>query len=840
MSPALRIEPGLLRALRQVLPAQDADIGTEIDAWNHPDVDSSSPVGLSFQSKAVERWRRAFLELEPVLQEQAVAVIRRWHTSLPQEIWQEEVLSLVTSGALSLVSADEVEAMECFWQQLAVTVQEEGEQASHQLPILHWFARACPRLPQRAWKDSELGPVLTRTLRLARSRLKNVPVPELLSPAEVEEYAGQSERRYALWEVGGGLEVRANGVAEALQAAGRSPWIEILSAREFLHLETKSVEPLPSWAIDGGEDRYGRWAAFEVEGVRVRMRWIPPGTFLLGSPEDEEERDDDEGPQHQVTLSRGYWLAEVPTTQDLWQAVTGKNPSYFKGPRRPVEQVSWDDCQQLLVKLNECVAGLRLRLPTEAEWEYACRAGTRTSRYSSELEGIAWYGANSEGGTHEVGEKGANAWGLFDTLGNVFEWCQDWKGDYSAEAVTDPQGPELGSDRVVRGGSWIYDARYVRAAYRNWRPPGDRFSHLGVRLAQDQEEPAEPKKRAGETEAEQGAGRAGDAGDLERESHGEGLWQRIPLGSGPAKVVLPKAPAVIITSDRQRVELRRFTRPEWASAAGRDRFGLWAAFEVGRVEVRMRWIPPGRFWMGSPESETPRYANEGPQHLVTWTCGFWMGEFPVTQDLWQGVTGENPSYFKSDRRPVEQVSWEDCQEFVSKLNQTRSGLALRLPSEAEWEYACRAGTQTATYSGIPEILAKYNAPMLDAIAWYGGNCTHGFDLEKGSNMSGWEGRQYSGAIGGTRSVGLKQPNAWGMYDMLGNVNELCADRLGLHPEYGIETQVDPLPADSGSFSVVRGGSWDDSADCIRAAFRRSVNLSEHLDYVGFRLARDPE
>jgi len=140
----------------------------------------------------------------------------------------------------------------------------------------------------------------------------------------------------------------------------------------------------PSWAVDWGTDKYGAWVAFQCKGVRQRMRWIPPGTFQMGSREDEPERygeeygDWNEGPQHQVTVSHGFWLFDTSCTQALWQTVMGDNPSRFTGPDRPVEQVSWEDCQRFLTKINEVVPGLALSLPTEAQWEYACRAGTST------------------------------------------------------------------------------------------------------------------------------------------------------------------------------------------------------------------------------------------------------------------------------------------------------------------------------------------------------------------------------------------------------------------------------------------------------------------------------
>ena len=212
---------------------------------------------------------------------------------------------------------------------------------------------------------------------------------------------------------------------------------------------------------------------------------IPAGTFVMGSPEDEEGRYDREGPQHEVRISQDFWIGKYEVTQAEWEAVTGKNPSHFKdcGARCPVEQVSWEDAQEFIRKLNEREfgSGYVYRLPTEAEWEYAARAGTTGARHG-ELDEIAWYYDNSTGTTHPVGQKRANAWGLHDMLGNVWEWTADWFGDYPGGAVTDPTGPSTGSGRVLRGGGWCYYAWYVRSANRSGHSPGRRSGYIGFRL----------------------------------------------------------------------------------------------------------------------------------------------------------------------------------------------------------------------------------------------------------------------------------------------------------------------------------------------------------------------
>ena len=279
--------------------------------------------------------------------------------------------------------------------------------------------------------------------------------------------------------------------------------------------------------------------------------------------------------------------------------------------------------------------------------------------------------------------------------------------------------------------------------------------------------------------------------------------------------------------------------PIWASEWGEDQYGVFVGFTVGEVTHRMRWIRPGRFLMGSPETEQGRADWEGPQHEVTFTKGFWLGETPCTQDLWEAVMEENPSEYQSPLRPAEQVSWEDCKSFVEKLNARVPGLAIRLPTEAEWEYACRAGTETSTYAGELEILGERNGPLLDEIGWYGGNSGVDFDLENGWDSSGWKEKQFPHTKAGTRIVGQKQRNPWGLYDMLGNIWEWCEDHWDIGP-YSGEARIDPPASTMGSIRVVRGGSWIDSARNVRAAYRYWLPPGGRYSSLGFRLAQDQE
>ena len=215
---------------------------------------------------------------------------------------------------------------------------------------------------------------------------------------------------------------------------------------------------------------------------------VPFGNFMMGSPAYEFDRDSDEN-QHRVTLTKGFYMQTTEVTQGQWKAVMGNNPSDFSncGDDCPVENVSWNDVQEFIVKLNRKEGGSRYRLPTEAEWECAARAGS-TTRFCfgddhDRLVEYGWYDTNSGGKTHAVALKKPNAWGLYDMHGNVYEWCQDWHGDYPSRSVTDPTGPSSGSDRMDRGGGWGVNARRCRSADRDGYGPSVRYGILGFRLA---------------------------------------------------------------------------------------------------------------------------------------------------------------------------------------------------------------------------------------------------------------------------------------------------------------------------------------------------------------------
>jgi len=234
-----------------------------------------------------------------------------------------------------------------------------------------------------------------------------------------------------------------------------------------------------------------------VNTIGMKLVLIPAGTFTMGSPIEEEGANDNEE-QHQVTISKDYYLGVTEVTQGQYEKVMGTNPSYFQkrvirksdSSMYPVEQVSWEDAVEFCKKLSDLPeeekAGRIYRLPTEAEWEYACRAGSKTAysfgENSESLGDYAWFGDNSNDRTHPVGEKKANAWGLYDMHGNVWEWCSDWLGDYWSKPQKDPRGPSYGASRVKRGGSWDAGPNLVRCAERYFNTPELRLNGTGFRL----------------------------------------------------------------------------------------------------------------------------------------------------------------------------------------------------------------------------------------------------------------------------------------------------------------------------------------------------------------------
>jgi formylglycine-generating enzyme required for sulfatase activity len=292
------------------------------------------------------------------------------------------------------------------------------------------------------------------------------------------------------------------------------PWRPGQSLRVSSACESAVLDwsPGPAWASSAGTDQFGQWAECTIGEAKYRWRWIPPGRFWMGSPEDELGRYVDEGPRHRVTITKGFWMGDTPVTQEFWRAVVlagGQSTNLKADPSRfaernnhPVDSVNWNQC----VAFSELVTtllgnGIRVQLPTEAEWEYACRAGTETAFNNGEpcthpegrdpgLDSVGWYGENSGGRTRPVSQKLPNRWGLCDMHGNVWEWCRDSVRGYATEEWVDPFGVgATGADRVLRGGGWNFWAWNCRSAFRNAFAPGFAWDAFGLRLSAGQDEP---------------------------------------------------------------------------------------------------------------------------------------------------------------------------------------------------------------------------------------------------------------------------------------------------------------------------------------------------------------
>ncbi|MEZ5939754.1 MAG: formylglycine-generating enzyme family protein [Planctomycetaceae bacterium] len=915
LSFAVTIEPQLLRMVRCAVPDLRPFPELESLVWQHATLMGAGREGIAI-SQTDRDWLDQFRQAQPLAEKMAaIEYTISDHASHFVGLRNVEVLNL----GREYFSDEQIVAARRWFQ--AIDTDEAANDA-----VLHdrieFFRLAAPHCTSAAFRRyPELRRLWSRHLAAQRPLHYQIQLQQAEKNFQFRRRDGENQAK---------LTSQASPITEIHSRHGRINFVTDVRQPDF---DFWDGEP-PGWAADWGIDEDGLWVELWVSQVMVssvgildelpdtyvkqRLRWIPNGSFLMGSPGDEPYREpgrfDDEGPQHVVSITDGFWLFDTPVTQAFYQAVTGENPSYFKSSNRPVEQVSWKDAQKFLEQLNGVIPGLNACLPTEAEWEYACRAGTSEALYTGPIEiigdnnapalaPIAWYGGNcgvefdldegsptsvrekqyefDQGGTHEVAQKQANPWGLYDMLGNVCEWCDDGKRNYAEGTKQDPRGPsEASAHRVFRGGSWVSHARYVRAACRLWYSPEGRYSYLGFRCrvrgaepsqgAAEQAKQARKQARAGKGGSPERAvsGRSGKAeprGDSSpasgerRTASGPAIeqatWIQL-IDRQEASVPVPAGPVAKIVSDVEELTLRRIPRPGWASAIGRDEFGLWAdlkvegkaATEKGRstskridpkLAVKLRWIPPGRFMMGSPKGEPGRWDGEFEPHLVEVPSGFWLFETPVTQALWEWVMGNdsNKSKFRSADRPVESVSWHDCRTFCSALSDVVNSsdtarLEVALPSEAEWEYACRAGTSEATYAGSIEILGDANAPVLDDISWYGGNSNVAFELENGQDASDWlNNRQHGdkGGKSGTHRVKEKAPNPWGLYDMLGNVYEWCSD-VGRMPGESVPDQFDEASA----YRVIRGGSWRSSAQGVRAAFRVWYSPGSRDSSLGFR------
>lgn len=405
-----------------------------------------------------------------------------------------------------------------------------------------------------------------------------------------------------------------------------------------------------------------------LEKLIKDMVRVEGGPFMMGATSEQgSDADNDEKPAHRVALS-SYYIGKYEVTQEQWKAVMGSNPSYFKGAKNPVEVVSWNDCQKFIKKLNQ-LTGLKFRLPTEAEWEYAARGGNKSKGYkysgSNNLGDVAWYWNNSSSKTHEVGTKASNELGIYDMSGNVQEWCSDWYGYkyYSSSPSTNPTGPSLDTERVIRGGNWWDNANECRVSFRKDDNPSspDCYSHTyGLRLACSTEEIEHHR----------------DNTDVNNQKH-----------------VLEK-----LVDDMVKVEGGTFMMGATSEQGSEARDDEKPAHQVtlsyyyiGKYEVTQQLWEYVMKYSGTCADGTT---------MSAYASGVWLGSYPPSSSF--GVGDYYPAY---------NVSWEDIVNiFIPRLNKI-TGRTFRLPTEAEWEYAARGGNKSKGY--------KYSGSnTIGDVAWY--------------------------------------------------------------------------------------------------------------------------
>ncbi|MEY4752130.1 MAG: hypothetical protein RIQ60_4344 [Pseudomonadota bacterium] len=544
---ALRIDPPLLRAWCGLLQSGGGDAGLEGRFWNHPDVQQQA-LSCAIRPERLSHHLAAYARLPQALRDAAHKARRADHAHLrgsmnlaedfrhataaqgqgSGQLHALESLLSQARGLAALAPADRQAVL-----QAAQLIQSTAVDAVRALDpalfaaldalIASVGAQGWPRQPHAPdaligqWQWVQQGNrIFLDPQASTRPGQRLTPPFELTSPVyEVWATVGrllhrQPARQEGLalpteWLQAGTAEIGAGPWRWRLQTVEPPAWAEeaeLLNGQLFLGHRAPNGQQVQWQASSGlaqvllpgqlyvGSDAYGLYADLTLTGripITQRLRYIPPGHFLMGSPEG--VGDGDEHPQHEVTLTEGYWLADTPCTQALWQAVMGDNPSRFKdGPdaaERPVEKVSWDDVQTFLQRLHKLLpSGCEPTLPTEAQWEYAARAGTRTAYWwGDETDGTRANWNQQHKGTTPVRQFAPNPWGLHDMHGNVWEWCLDDRRKYAADPVRDPHGDLESSRRAMRGGSWFDHPDDARSAYRDGGPRDDAHQSLGFRLS---------------------------------------------------------------------------------------------------------------------------------------------------------------------------------------------------------------------------------------------------------------------------------------------------------------------------------------------------------------------
>lgn len=534
---------------------------------------------------------------------------------------------------------------------------------------------------------------------------------------------------------------------------------------------------------------------FTVGGVSFNMVEVEGGSFMSIH-------------SLQVALSP-FAIGQTEVTQALWEAVMGSNPSYFNGdskpggPDNPVEEVSWDDCQEFIAKLNE-MTGRTFRLPSEAEWEFAARGGNYSHGYkfagSDDKDEVAWHRNNSGHRTHPVAELLPNELGLYDMSGNVEEYCQDgWGNNYfCSNPLTNPILPTTDGEYVACGGSWNFTGPLVSSV-----PASSAWPARGLRLAMGEPAYDTPLSLSKyERDIKDGLF------DVVTIAGGSGLYQ-VNCDNNDALTVSHKDTTIrldAIEVGTANVTVCDLTTGEQATVAvtlNPSEF-VMEKFTVGDEKFAMIKVDGGTFLMGAtPEQEPEATDDERPVHEVT-LSSFFIGQTEVTVGLWKAVMGycPIPSYLPEHnhdpRMPARLISWDDCQEFIAKLNEM-TGRTFRMPTEAEWEFAAR-----------------------------GGNYSHGYKYAGSDNLDD--------VAQSTFFVRTSSPNELGLYEMSGSMWEWCQDWFG---PYGSEPLVNPVGPESGTYRVIRGGSylWTDPTIC-RVSYRTGIDPATDNSNIDLRLVMD--
>lgn len=488
---------------------------------------------------------------------------------------------------------------------------------------------------------------------------------------------------------------------------------------------------------------------FSLDPLQLEMIYVPPGSFTMGAGENHLTQNWNESAR-EVFLTDGFWLGKYEVLQSQWMALMSSNPSLNSvGGSFPVENVIYSKAIEFCEKLTQDERGrgnipnyLKFTLPTEAQWEYACRAGTETDYYygntfdpkkQNVLETLI-------GTTVEAGSYQPNTWGFFDMYGNVSEWCLEYYGAYSLKFEFDPTGPKHGTARVYRGGGWSYKGRTTRSADRFYNLPIYRSPTLGFRVAL--------------------------------------VWDESVI---------------------------QVANPETANS-----------FTVQELKIDMQYVVPGSFLMGSDPDEEGHHPEE-IQHEVNITKPFWMSACEISQTQWNQLMPSNPSSYQTDPQfPVENISYAQALAFCDALTQREQNLGripldwkFHLPSEAEWEYACRGGTQSAF--GLGQSINGLSANV-------NGNFPYLEDPKSIYKVS-------------PTPVGSYAPNNWGFYDMHGNVLEWCRDGKR---NYNRNKATDPIGPNE-SFKVMRGGGWSNGVRNCRSAQRYTFHENWRSADLGFRV-----